>query len=187
MAIFTIDTIFDAAKVFVPDVYEDDRGFFKETYSTQRYRDLGLNDDFVQDSVSFSTRDVVRGLHYDFKMSKFVQVLRGKIWDVILDIRSGSPTHLRWQGFILSEYNHRQLYIPPGFAHGFVALTDDVVFNYKHGSLYDPVDRRRSALGRSGSRHRLAACGRAARLAEGSSPTVARRRRDSGLGLALTE
>ena len=139
MAIVKLDTIFDAAKVFVPDVFEDDRGFFKETYSTQRYRDLGLHDEFVQDSVSFSTRNVVRGLHYDRKMSKFVQVLRGKIWDVILDIRTGSPTHLKWQGFILSEHNHRQLYIPPGFAHGFVALSDDVVFNYKHGSLYDPA------------------------------------------------
>jgi dTDP-4-dehydrorhamnose 3,5-epimerase len=139
MAIVTIDTIFDAARVFVPDVYEDERGFFKETYSIAKYRDAGLTDTFVQDSVSFSTRNVIRGLHYDFKMSKFVQVLRGKIWDVIVDIRAGSPTHLKWQGFFLSEHNHRQLYIPPGFAHGFIALSDDVVFSYKHGALYDPT------------------------------------------------
>jgi len=139
MAIAKIDTIFDAAKIFVPDVFEDERGFFKETYSTSKYGALGLHDTFVQDSVSFSTRNVIRGLHYDLRMSKFVQVLRGKIWDVIVDIRSTSPTYLKWQGFFLSEHNHRQLYIPPGFAHGFIALSDDVVFSYKHGSLYDPA------------------------------------------------
>lgn len=139
MAITTIDTMFDAAKIFVPDVYEDDRGFFKETYSIAKYNAVGLTDTFYQDSVSSSARNVVRGLHYDFKMSKFVQVLRGKIWDVIVDIRSTSPTHLRWQGFYLSEFNHRQLYIPAGFAHGFIALTDDVVFSYKHGAPYDPT------------------------------------------------
>jgi dTDP-4-dehydrorhamnose 3,5-epimerase len=139
MAIAKIDTIFDAAKIFVPDVFEDERGFFKETYSTSKYGALGLHDTFVQDSVSFSTRNVIRGLHYDLRMSKFVQVLRGKIWDVIVDIRSTSPTYLKWQGFFLSEHNHRQLYIPPGFANGFIALTDDVVFSYKHGALYDPA------------------------------------------------
>lgn len=139
MGIATFDTIFSDAKIFVPEVFEDDRGFFKETYSTNKYRALHLNDDFVQDSVSFSTRNVIRGLHYDARMSKFVQVLRGRIWDVIVDIRAGSPTRLRWQGFILSEHNHRQLYIPAGFAHGFIALSDDVVFSYKHGALYDPA------------------------------------------------
>ncbi len=140
MAIITLDNIFADVKLFVPDVYEDDRGFFKETYQTERYRALGLTDTFVQDSVSFSTQNVIRGLHFDYKMSKFVQVLRGKIWDVIVDIRLGSPTRLKWQGFVLSEHNHRQLYIPAGFAHGFIALSPDVVFNYKHGSLYDPAN-----------------------------------------------
>ena len=139
MALETLDTIFDDAKLFIPDVYEDERGFFKETYSVPKYEALGLKDTFVQDSVSYSTRNVIRGLHYDTKMSKFVQVLRGKIWDVIVDIRAGSPTRLKWQGFFLSEHNHRQLYIPPGFAHGFIALSNDVVFSYKHGSLYDPT------------------------------------------------
>jgi dTDP-4-dehydrorhamnose 3,5-epimerase len=138
MAIVRIDTNFDDAKLFVPDVFEDDRGFFKETYAEPKYRAAGLTDTFVQDSVSFSTRNVIRGLHYDFKMSKFVQVLRGTIWDVIVDVRSGSPTYLKWQGFLLSEHNHRQLYIPRGFLHGFLALADEVVFSYKHGSLYDP-------------------------------------------------
>ena len=139
MAIGTQATIFADARIFVPDVYEDDRGFFKETYSTRKYRDLGLTDEFVQDSVSFSTRNVIRGLHYDRAMSKFVQVLRGKIWDVIVDIRPTSATYRRWQGFYLSEHDHKQLYVPPGFAHGFIALADDVIFSYKHGALYDPA------------------------------------------------
>jgi dTDP-4-dehydrorhamnose 3,5-epimerase len=139
MPIATLDTLFEAAKIFVPDIFEDDRGFFKETYSTAKYREAGLSDVFVQDSVSFSTRNVIRGLHFDFQMSKLVQVLRGRIWDVIVDIRPNPPTRLRRQGFILSEHNHKQLYVPAGFAHGFIALSDKVVFSYKHGSLYDPA------------------------------------------------
>jgi dTDP-4-dehydrorhamnose 3,5-epimerase len=137
VAIVTIETIFDAARIFIPDVYEDDRGFFKETYSLSKYRAAGLTDTFVQDSVSFSTRNVIRGLHYDLKMSKLVQVLRGRVFDVILDVRSTSPTFLKWQGFILSEHNHRQIYLPPGFANGFLVLSDEAVFSYKHGALYD--------------------------------------------------
>jgi dTDP-4-dehydrorhamnose 3,5-epimerase len=132
-------TSFADAKIFVPDVYRDDRGFFKETYNAGRYKDAGLLEDFVQDSVSFSAKNVLRGLHYDPAMSKFVQVLRGRIWDVIADIRKDSPTFGKWEGFELSEDNHRQLYIPRGFAHGFLALTDDVIFSYKHGALYDPA------------------------------------------------
>jgi dTDP-4-dehydrorhamnose 3,5-epimerase len=120
-------------------VYPDERGFFKETYNLRRYEDAGLLDRFVQDSVSFSAKNVIRGLHYDPAMSKLVQVLRGKIWDVIADIRPGSPAYRKWEGFELSEDNHHQLYIPKGFAHGFLALTDNVVFSYKHGALYDPA------------------------------------------------
>jgi dTDP-4-dehydrorhamnose 3,5-epimerase len=142
MALAVIDTIFDAAKVFVPDVYEDDRGFFKEIYATQRYLEAGIADTFLQDSISYSTKNVIRGLHYDPAMSKFVQVLRGRVWDVIVDLREGSPTYRRWQGFYLSEYNHKQLYVPANFAHGFLALSDDVVVFYKQGALYDPARER---------------------------------------------
>lgn len=134
-----LDTTFEEAKIFIPDVYRDERGFFKETYNAQRYKDAGLSDDFVQDSVSYSAKNVVRGLHYDPAMSKLVQVLRGNIWDVIADIRAGSPTYGKWEGFELSEDNHRQLYVPKGFAHGFLTLTGDVIFSYKHGALYDPA------------------------------------------------
>ena len=142
MALQVIDTIFDAAKVFVPDVFEDDRGFFKEIYATRRYRQAGIADTFLQDSVSFSTRNVIRGLHYDSEMSKFVQVLRGRVWDVIVDLRENSPTYRKWQGFNLSEFNHKQLYVPAGFAHGFIALSEDVIFVYKQGALYDPSRER---------------------------------------------
>lgn len=123
----------------MPDVYPDLRGFFKETYSQRKYRDLGIEDEFVQDSVSFSVRDVVRGLHGDRRMSKLVQVLHGAIWDVIVDARPGSASFGRWQGFELNADNHHQLFIPKGFLHGFVALSGDVVFSYKHSAYYDPA------------------------------------------------
>jgi dTDP-4-dehydrorhamnose 3,5-epimerase len=137
MALTVRETTLKDARLFLPDVWEDDRGFFKETYTTSKYGALGLTDAFVQDSVSFSSKNVIRGLHGDPEMSKFVTVLRGKIWDVIVDVRRGSETYGKWEGFYLSEHNHRQLYIPKGFAHGFLALTDDVVFSYKHGALHD--------------------------------------------------
>lgn len=142
MAIQVLKTKFDDAKVFVPDVFEDDRGYFKETYSSGKYKALGLQDEFVQDSVSFSTKNVLRGLHFDVKMSKLVQVLRGRIFDVIVDVRQDSPTLHQWQGFYLTESNHRQLYVPAGFAHGILALSDEVIFNYKHGALHDPSRER---------------------------------------------
>jgi len=142
MPIQVLPTDFAEAHIFVPEVFADGRGFFKETYSTAKYRALGLTDEFVQDSVSFSQRNVIRGLHYDVRMSKLVQVLRGRIFDVIVDLREDSPTSLRWQSFELSEDNHRQLYVPAGFAHGFLALSDNVVFSYKHGALHDPAHER---------------------------------------------
>lgn len=133
------DTTLLDARILVPDVFADDRGFFKETYSTSKYRALGLMDEFVQDSVSFSAKNVIRGLHGDPAMSKLVQVLRGEIWDVIIDLRKESQTYRKWEAFTLSESNHLQLYIPAGFVHGFLARTDNVVFAYKHGALYDPA------------------------------------------------
>ena len=142
MPIQVLETKFADAKLFVPEVFADGRGFFKETYSTHKYRALGLMDEFVQDSVSYSAKNVIRGLHYDRRMSKLVQVLRGNIFDAIADLREDSPTYLQWQGFYLSEENHHQLYVPAGFAHGFLALSDNVVFSYKHGALHDPTQER---------------------------------------------
>jgi dTDP-4-dehydrorhamnose 3,5-epimerase len=131
-------TKFAEARLFVPDVFEDDRGFFKETWSDPKYADVGLDVRWQQDSCSWSTRNVIRGVHYDFRMAKFVQALHGRIFDVIVDLRRDSPTYLQWQGFLLSDRNHSQLYVPAGFGHGFLALDDDVVVHYKNSVPYDP-------------------------------------------------
>jgi dTDP-4-dehydrorhamnose 3,5-epimerase len=92
---------------------------------------------WAQDSCSWSTRNVIRGLHYDFRMAKLVQCLKGRIWDAIVDLRRDSPTYLRWQGFLLTDRNHKQLFVPPGFGHGFLALDDEVVVHYKNSVPYD--------------------------------------------------
>jgi dTDP-4-dehydrorhamnose 3,5-epimerase len=139
MALQARDISITGGRLFIPDVYEDDRGFFKELYSPAKYRALGLLDEFVQDSVSYSRKNVIRGLHGDPQMAKLVTVLRGAIWDVIVDVRPGSPTYGKWEAIDLSADNHVQLYIPAGCAHGFLALTDDVVFTYKHSTVYDPT------------------------------------------------
>ena len=136
------DTDFPEAKLYIPDVFEDDRGFFKETYSREKYAALGMRDEWVQDSVSRSSRNVIRGMHYDLRMAKLVQVLVGKIFDVIVDVRESSPTYKRWQGFELSADNHHQLYVPAGFAHGFLALADDNIVQYKMTAHFDPSRER---------------------------------------------
>ena len=132
------DTAFAEAKLFIPDVYPDARGYFKESFSQSKYAALGLRDVWLQDSVSRSKRNVIRGMHYDMRMAKFVQVLLGRIFDVIVDVREGSPTYKRWQGFELTADNHHQLYVPKGFAHGFLAQSDDVIVHYKMSAEYDP-------------------------------------------------
>ena len=137
-----LSTTFNDAKIYVPDVFEDDRGYFKETFSRDKYRAVGLDVDFVQDSVSWSSRNVIRGLHYDLRMIKFVQCVRGRVFDVIVDMREGSPTYRKWEGFLLSAQNHRQLFVPAGFAHGFLALEDDVLFTYKQTAHFDPAQER---------------------------------------------
>jgi len=124
--------------LFEPDLFEDRRGFLKETYSKRKYAELAGSDDFVQDNVSCSSRGVLRGLHGDARMSKLVQCLRGSIHDVIVDMNPGSPTYRRWEAFSLTEENHRQLYVPRGFAHGFLALSGDALVHYKQTAYYDP-------------------------------------------------
>ncbi len=119
--------------------FADARGYFKEAYSSARYRAAGIPDDFVQDNVSFSRRNVVRGLHGDDRMSKLVGVLSGEAYDVIADVRPGSPTRGRWHGVMLRAGEHRQIYVPAGCLHGFLALSDEVIFLYKQSALYDPA------------------------------------------------
>lgn len=138
MSLSVQPTSFADAKLIVPPAHEDARGFFKETYVRSKYRSIGIDDDFVQDNVSFSHKNVLRGLHCDPAMSKLVQCLRGEVYDVIVDARPRSSSFGKWEGFHLSARSHMQLYVPAGFLHGFLALTDDVVFSYKQGSEYDP-------------------------------------------------
>jgi dTDP-4-dehydrorhamnose 3,5-epimerase len=118
--------------------FADERGYFMETYQKERYRAAGLPD-FVQDNVSRSIRGVVRGLHYQHPSAqgKLVSVLEGEIFDVALDIRSGSPTFGCWVGEVLSANNRRQLYVPEGFAHGFCATSEAALVLYKCTFLYD--------------------------------------------------
>jgi len=136
------ETKFADAKLFEPDVFKDERGYFKETFSVDKYKSLGLEDVFVQDNVSRSHRNVLRGMHYDLRLSKMVQCLSGKIFDVIVDAREESPTYLQWEGYELTGENHLQLYVPKGFAHGFLALSDEAIVSYKQSEHFDPKHER---------------------------------------------
>ena len=126
--------------VVEPKAFGDPRGFFMETWNRQRYREAGLNWDFVQDNVSFSRQGTLRGLHFQkpAPQGKLVFVLQGEVFDVAVDIRRGSPTFGRWQGLHLSVENKRQFFIPPGFAHGFAVLSETALFAYKCTEFYNP-------------------------------------------------
>lgn len=123
-----------------PKAFNDDRGFFMETWSRKRYVEAGVPSDFVQDNLSFSKRGVLRGLHYQnpFGQGKLVYVLKGEVFDVAVDIRTGSPTFGRWTGVTLSGDNKRQLFIPEGFAHGYFVISDTALFAYKCTDFYNP-------------------------------------------------
>lgn len=123
-----------------PKVFGDARGFFIETWSQKRYAEAGLDENFVQDNLSFSRRGILRGLHFQNPQpqGKLVQVLQGEVFDVAVDIRVGSPTFGQWYGTLLSEENHHQLYVPPNFAHGFCVTSDTALFSYKCTDFYNP-------------------------------------------------
>ncbi len=124
--------------IIEPDVYGDARGFFLETWARKRYLDAGVPETFVQDNLSKSRRGVLRGLHlqHPYGQGKLVQVLMGEVFDVAVDVRRGSPTFGQWVGAELSGDNHRQIYIPPGFAHGFCVLSEETLFAYKCTEAY---------------------------------------------------
>jgi dTDP-4-dehydrorhamnose 3,5-epimerase len=126
--------------IIEPKVFGDARGFFMETWQRDRYAEVGLPTTWVQDNLSQSRRGVLRGLHmqYPNPQGKLVTVLKGEVFDVAVDIRLGSPTFGQWVGVFLSGDNKKQLYIPPGFAHGFVVTSDEVLFSYKCTDFYDP-------------------------------------------------
>ncbi len=127
-----------------PDVFGDARGFFQETYHAGKYAAGGVVGTFIQDNFSFSRRGVLRGLHYQRRnpQGKLVYVARGEVFDVAVDMRRSSPTFGRWVGQLLNDQNHHQMWVPPGFAHGFCVLSEEVEFLYKCTQLYDPTDDR---------------------------------------------
>ena len=131
--------------ILEPKLFGDARGFFLESYNQRSFQEAtGLTVDFVQDNHSRSRKGVLRGLHYQVQQpqGKLVRVVRGAVFDVAVDIRVGSPTFGRWVGVELSEDNHRQLWIPPGLAHGFVVLSDTADFLYKTTDYYAPAHER---------------------------------------------
>ncbi|MDQ5977009.1 MAG: dTDP-4-dehydrorhamnose 3,5-epimerase [Patescibacteria group bacterium] len=129
--------------LMTPEVFVDERGYFFECFQKERYRELGIPvDDFVQENISKSKKGVLRGMHFQrdpFAQGKLVQVLCGRVLDVAVDIRFGSPTYGRYVTVELSEENHQQFWVPAGFAHGFLALEDDTIFSYKVTALYSKV------------------------------------------------
>jgi dTDP-4-dehydrorhamnose 3,5-epimerase len=140
-----VPTELPGVMVIEPDVYRDARGFFLESFHAQKYAAAGLPARFVQDNQSLSVRGTVRGLHAQRRrpQGKLVQVLQGEIFDVVVDIRIGSPTFGRWTGVTLSGENFRQCYIPPDFAHGFCVTSESAHFEYKCTDFYDPDDELR--------------------------------------------
>jgi dTDP-4-dehydrorhamnose 3,5-epimerase len=125
-----------------PDLYHDARGRFVEVFRESRYGVIGIDKPFVQDNLSWSVKGVLRGLHYQLArpQGKLITAVKGTVYDVAVDIRKGSPTFGRWYGTELSGENMRQLYIPPGFAHGFCVLSDEAGFLYKCTEIYAPDD-----------------------------------------------
>ena len=126
--------------VIEPRAFRDGRGFFFESYSEARYKEAGIDADLVQDNHSVSKKGVLRGMHFQVKsaQAKLVWVAQGEVFDVVLDVRRGSPTYKKWVGFTLSAETPKQVYIPAGYAHGFCVLSDTATFLYKCSDYYSP-------------------------------------------------
>jgi dTDP-4-dehydrorhamnose 3,5-epimerase len=134
-----VETILPGCVVIEPDVFGDARGFFYESYNVEKYKSAGFDLNFVQSNVSRSAHGVLRGLHYQYPnpQGKLVSVVEGEVYDVAVDIRTGSPTFGRWTAAVLSAQNKRHFWIPEGFAHGFAVLSDFATFSYQCTALYD--------------------------------------------------
>ena len=138
-------TFIDGLLIIKPDVFEDSRGYFFETFSKYKYKKTGIDADFVQDNVSKSIRGTIRGLHYqvgEFAQAKICSVFKGSVIDIAVDIRFGSPTFGKYFSIELSDENKNQLWIPAGFAHGFIVKTDDTIFTYKCTAPYHKESER---------------------------------------------
>ena len=136
-----IETGIEGLLIIKPKIFGDARGFFCETYNKKRYQDAGIMQDFCQDNLSKSTYGVIRGLHFQLNpesQSKLVSVVEGRVYDVAVDIRVGSPTYGKWYGVELDADSKTQFLIPRGFAHGFLVLSEEAVFTYKVDNVYAP-------------------------------------------------
>ncbi|MCD7781985.1 MAG: dTDP-4-dehydrorhamnose 3,5-epimerase [Methanosphaera sp.] len=135
-------TSIEGVYVIETKVFDDERGYFMETYQKDVFDEAGLNFNFVQDNQSKSKKGVLRGLHFQYTQpqGKLVRVISGEVFDVAVDLRRDSPTYGKWEGVILSAENKKQFYIPEGFAHGFVVLSDEAEFTYKCTDFYKPND-----------------------------------------------
>lgn len=133
-------TRIDGVYIIESKVFKDNRGYFMEVYNEQQFLEAGLNVTFVQDNESKSQKGVLRGLHFQRRHSqgKLVRVIHGEVFDVAVDLRKGSNTYGKWEGVVLSEKNKKQIYIPKGFAHGFLVLSDEAVINYECTDFYAP-------------------------------------------------
>lgn len=140
MALSIEKTPIEELTLIHPHVFEDERGYFIKDFERKFYAENGLPVDFLETNESKSKKGTIRGLHFQQKFSqgKLIRVIKGSVYDVAVDLRFGSPTFGKWLGFELSEYNHDVLYIPEGFAHGFLALEDDSIFSYKCTNKYAP-------------------------------------------------
>ena len=128
-------------QIFDPRTFADERGYFFESFNARTFNEAGINDVFVQDNEASSTRGVLRGLHFqrgEAAQSKLVRVVVGEVYDVVVDLRPDSPTLHHWYGAYLSEHNHRQLYVPRGFAHGYLVTSERAIFCYKCDNFYAP-------------------------------------------------
>lgn len=140
-----IDTPLPGLIIIEPDVFNDPRGYFYESYHLKKYQEIGIEVPFVQDNESKSVRGVVRGLHYQLNpvaQAKLVRVVQGVVYDVALDLRKGSPTFGQWFGLEIGENDKKQLYIPRGFAHGFSVLSETAIFSYKCDNGYSRENER---------------------------------------------
>lgn len=142
MSFKKIETGIFGLVVIEPEVHEDARGYFMETYSKKAFEEIGIDTEFVQDNQSKSSKGVLRGLHrqVEHPQAKLVRVTRGEVFDVAVDMREGSETYGKWYGVILSAENKKQFFIPRGFAHGFLVLSDEAEFVYKCDDFYAPGD-----------------------------------------------
>ncbi len=137
-----IETGIDGLYVIEPTVFEDNRGFFMESYNKRDFEEIGINANFVQDNHSKSVKGVLRGLHFqkEYPQAKLVRAIKGEVYDVAVDLRKDSKTYGKYYGVLLSEENKKQFFIPRGFAHGFLVISDEAEFLYKTDDFYHPND-----------------------------------------------